>query len=271
MKAYELHNWIAEMAPTPWPQDQVDGIMAGDPQAEVTGVAVTWLPNLDVLHRAAQQGLNFVIAHEPVFYHHPYYYPFGDNTHVPADDLESKKATPPALAKQFVIQQHNLVVYRLHDGWDQFPAYGMGFALADSLGWSDRQVSSDYIYEVGPLTLLDLAAMVARKLDKPGIRFVGDPDRVVRKVTLDWGSPGAIDIMLRALNHGCDASITGEVVEWRDVEFARDAGVGLITGGHYATETPGMLSFHRWFGPQWPNLPVEYIVAGDPDCFFAVA
>lgn len=267
MKAIELHNWIAQMAPTPWPHEKVDGIMAGDPDAKVTGVAVTWLPNLDILQRAGQRGLNFIIAHEPVFYYHPYFYPYGDSTHVPAGDLESKKATPPGQAKQRVISEHNLVVYRMHDGWDQFPTYGMGYALAGALGWGDRRVADAYIYDVGPMTLHDLAATVAQKLGKPSIRFVGDPDRVVQKVTLDWGSPGAVDIIQRALAHGCDASITGEVVEWRDVEFARDAGVGLITGGHHATETPGMMGFYRWFKPLWLDLPVEYIDAGDPDSF----
>lgn len=267
MKAHELHEWIARMAPTPWPQDDVDGIMAGDPEAEVRGVAVTWLPNLDILQRAAQKNLNFVIAHEPVYYYHPYMYPYGDSYHVPAGDLESKKATPPAQAKIQVIQQHNLVVYRLHDGWDQFPTHGMGYALAETLGWSDRRIANQYIYEVGPITLHDLAAHVARRLGKPGIRYVGDPARIVHKITLDWGSPGAIDIILRALAHGCDASVTGEVVEWRDIEFARDAGVALITGGHHATETPGMMSFYHWFRPQWPGLQVEFIDAGDPDRF----
>ena len=195
-------------------------------------------------------------------------YPYGDNTHIPAGILESKKATPPAQAKQRVIQQHDLVVYRLHDGWDQFPTCGMGYALADTLGWTDRRIPNEYIYDVGPITLHDLAAYVAQKLGKPGIRYVGDPERVVRKVTLDWGSPGPIDIILRALAHGCDASVTGEVVEWRDIEFARDAGIGLITGGHH-DETPGMLGFYHWFKPQWPDLQVEYIDAGDPDRFIS--
>ena len=267
MNAQELHRWIAEKAPTPWPHEEIDGIMAGNPEAEVTGVAVTWLPNLDILHRAGQKGLNFIIAHEPVFYYHPYFYPYGDNTHVPAMDLEQKKATPPGQAKQRVIAQHNLVVYRLHDGWDQFPKHGMGHALAQTLGWEDRLVARDSIYDVGAMTLQDLAAYVAQKLGKPAIRYVGDPERIVHKVTLDWGSPGAVDIFLRALAHGCEASITGEVVEWRDVEFARDAGLGLITAGHHATETPGMMSFYHWFKPQWPDLRVEYIDAGDPDLF----
>jgi hypothetical protein len=101
MRAFELHQWLAKMAPTPTPEGEVDGIMAGNPEAMVSGVAVTWLPNLHVLQQAAAKELNFIIAHEPVFYHHPYYYPYGDGYHVPATDLEQKKATPPSQTKQW--------------------------------------------------------------------------------------------------------------------------------------------------------------------------
>ena len=65
MKAIDLHQWIEQAAPPHTPADKVDGIMAGDPDAEISGVAVTWLPNLDVLKRSAAAGLNFIIAHEP--------------------------------------------------------------------------------------------------------------------------------------------------------------------------------------------------------------
>lgn len=271
IKASELHTWLAQTAPAPHPEEEVDGIMAGDPATEITGVAVTWLPNLHVLQRAAEKGLNFIIAHEPVYYHHPYYYPYGDEYHVPATDLEQKKATPPGQVKQRLIEAHNLVVYRFHDGWDQFPRHGMGYALADVLGWSARQVVPHYIYDLDPAPLQKVAMRIARKLGKNGIRFVGQPDRTIRRITLDWGSPGAIDIVLKALAHNCDAALTGEVIEWRDIEFARDAGVALITAGHCATETPGMRSFYEWFKPQWPTLPVEYIDSIDPDVYRATA
>jgi len=132
-------------------------------------------------------------------------------------------------------------------------------------------VGKEYIYELDPLPLQKLAEDVTRKLGKSGVRFVGNPEQLIQRVTLDWGSPGAIDIILRALAHGCDAAITGEVIEWRDIEFARDAGIALITAGHCATETPGMRAFYDWFKPHWPELRVEYIDSVDPDMFITVA
>ena len=267
MRASELDRWLAREAPPHTPEDEVDGIMAGDPDAEITGIAVTWLPNVDVLERAAERRLNFVLAHEPVFYHHPYFYPYGDERHTPAHDLADKMATPPGQRKQRLIRDNNLVVHRFHDGWDQFPEYGMGYALARVLGWSDVQVSPDYIYEPPAASLSDTAAHIALRLGKSGIRYCGDPGRRISRISLDWGSPGAIDIVNRATRHGCDAALTGEVVEWRDLEFARDNGVAMITGGHCATETPGMQACCDWLRMRLPEMRIEYIDTVDPDRF----
>ena len=267
MRATELHDWLAREAPPHTPEDEVDGIMTGDPDAEVRGIAVTWLPNLHVLREAAASGLNFVLAHEPVYYHHPWFYPYGDERHLPALDLPEKMATPPAREKQALIAEHNMVVYRFHDGWDQFPEHGMGYALARQLGWSAAQVAPDYIYAPEPMPLHALATQIAERLGKTGIRFIGNPEMTVNRISLDWGSPGAIDIVARARRHDCQAALTGEVVEWRDLEFARDSGLALITGGHCATETPGMRACCDWLKTKFPDLPIRYIDSVDPDHF----
>jgi putative NIF3 family GTP cyclohydrolase 1 type 2 len=267
MRASDMHEWLAREAPPHTPEDEVDGIMAGAPDEEVRGIAVTWLPNQKVLERAAAKGLNFVIAHEPVYYHHPWFYPYGDDTQVPAEDLQQKLATPQAQAKRRVIEENGLVVYRFHDGWDQYPRYGTGHALAARLGWTEKQVAPDYIFEPGPAPLAALAADIAMKLGKGGIRYTGDPDTEVRRISLDWGSIGGIGVVERAMRHGCQAALTGEVIEWRDLEFARDAGLAIITGGHCATETPGMEACCDWLKTRFPDMPVEYIDTEDPDRF----
>lgn len=267
MRAIEMHNWLNREAPPHTPEDEVDGIMAGEPNAEIKGVAVTWLPNQAVLEQAAAKGLNFVIAHEPVYYHHPWFYPYGDERHLPAEDLPQKLATPQAQAKKKLIEKHGLVVYRFHDGWDQFPEHGMGYALARTLGWTDSQLAQDYIYELPPTPLHALAADIATKLGKPGIRYTGDPELEVRRISLDWGSIGAIGVIERALKHKCQAALIGEVVEWRDLEFARDSGMAIITGGHCATETPGMRAFSEWLKGRFPDVPIEYVDTVDPDRF----
>ena len=48
MRADEMHDWLAREAPPHTPEDEVDGIMAGDPNAEIRGVAVTWLGGVNI-------------------------------------------------------------------------------------------------------------------------------------------------------------------------------------------------------------------------------
>ena len=48
-------------------EDTKDHFLFGNPETEVRGIAVTWLATDAVLSRAAEMGLNFVIAHEGAF------------------------------------------------------------------------------------------------------------------------------------------------------------------------------------------------------------
>jgi putative NIF3 family GTP cyclohydrolase 1 type 2 len=273
VKAIELQQWIEERLPNPVPEDGVDGIFAGDPQTEVRGVAITFLPNIYVLEEAARRDLNFVIGHEPIYYHHPWNYPKGDDYQIPApeDDLRDKMNTIPGKAKQKLVKEHDLVFYRLHDAWNDFPDRGMGPPFEKVLGWQGKRHTQDaWIYDIPPTPLEALATDVGRKLGKNGIRFVGDPQHIVKRVSLDWGSPGAIEILKRGLRYGTDTAITGEVIEWRDIEFARDVGIALILAGHHATETPGMRYFYDWLVERRPDLRIEYVDAGDPDVFLTL-
>jgi len=52
--------------------DEQDGgyVQSGNPDAPVTGIAVTMMATLDVLQRAASNGQNLIITHEPTFFNH---------------------------------------------------------------------------------------------------------------------------------------------------------------------------------------------------------
>ena len=61
---------IQEHIGIPWQKETVDTFKAGNPDTPVTGIAVTMMATMDVLQRAAANGQNFVITHEPTFYNH---------------------------------------------------------------------------------------------------------------------------------------------------------------------------------------------------------
>ena len=44
------------------------GLLAGNPQTEVTGIVTCWSPTLAVLKKTVEAGANMVICHEPLTY-----------------------------------------------------------------------------------------------------------------------------------------------------------------------------------------------------------
>src|ERR1700689_5271665 len=68
--AREIVKAIQDHIGIPWMAQTVDTFKAGDPDTPVTGIAVTMMATLDVLHGAAANQRNFIITHEPTFYSH---------------------------------------------------------------------------------------------------------------------------------------------------------------------------------------------------------
>jgi dinuclear metal center YbgI/SA1388 family protein len=58
-------------------------------------------------------------------------------------------------------------------------------------------------------------------------------------IVTGWGGRPAW--MAEAQTLGCDTYLTGEAVMF-GMLFAREAGLNLVTAGHYATETPGVMA-----------------------------
>src|SRR5258708_14510823 len=70
LTANQVIGQIKTHVGVPWQEPTVDTFKAGDPRTGVTGIAVTMMATLDVLQRAAANGQNLVITHEPTFYDH---------------------------------------------------------------------------------------------------------------------------------------------------------------------------------------------------------
>ena len=70
----------------------------------------------------ATPGLNFVITHEPTFWSD-------------ADSVEPIKTDPLYLEKLHFIEQHGMVVFRIHDHWHRVSPEPMGAANKQALGW----------------------------------------------------------------------------------------------------------------------------------------
>jgi putative NIF3 family GTP cyclohydrolase 1 type 2 len=256
--AREIVVEIQKQVAVPWSQDTVDTFKAGNPDTPVTGVAVTMMATMDVLQRASAQGLNFVITHEPTFYHH-------------LDKPEGMEESDPVWAeKRAFIDKHNIVVWRFHDHWHRRNPDGIEAGMVHALGWERYQAKENqHLFVIPETTVKQLAQEVATKLDSPVVRVVGHPNMKVTKVGLSPGASGFVAESHALERDDVQVLLVGETREWETVEYAADAvtqsrNKALIVIGHIPSEQAGMQEFATWLKGFVRDVPVTFVPAKQP-------
>ena len=260
LTAREVISRIQAHVGIPWQQETVDTFKAGNPDAEVHGIAVTMMATLDVLQRAAAAGQNLIITHEPTFYNHL------DKP----NELEQKENDPVLAAKRAFIQEHNLVIWRFHDHWHRMKRDGIEAGMAHALDWEKFQdPGNQYLFAIPETDLEHLAAELKSRLKIHVIRVVGDPKVKVNKVALVPGSSGFAKETRALEMSGVQVLVTGESREWETVEYVADAVTegkpkALIILGHIPSEQAGMEECARWLKTFVSEVPVEFVPAREP-------
>ena len=240
------------------PPDTVDTLKAGDPATAVTGIATTFLDTMDVLREAVRRGDNLIITHEPTFYNH-------------RDDPSLFVNDPIYKEKLAYIDQHHLVVYRLHDEIHADP--GGDHILAgvyQALGWQQYPHPDAPNFVTIPSTTLEqLARTLQLRLHVQTLRVAGDPQMPVTHVAMVLGAAG-LNMQVQALRQPqVEVLIAGEAHEWETVEYVRDAAAqgrhkALILLGHEVSEEPGMEQCAKELRELFPGMRVDHILAGQP-------
>ena len=65
MKVNDLVNYIVKLKGQGLNQDE--GVLYGDPEAEIKGVLLTWMATVEALKTAKKQGCNVVFCHEAFY------------------------------------------------------------------------------------------------------------------------------------------------------------------------------------------------------------
>jgi putative NIF3 family GTP cyclohydrolase 1 type 2 len=249
---------IQEHVGIPWMKETVDTFKAGNPDTPVTGIAVTMMATMDVLQRAAAQGQNFVITHEPTFYNH-------------LDTPEGMDASDPVWKeKREFIEKHGMVVWRFHDHWHRRKPDGILAGMVHALGWEKyQQEENPYLFTMPETTLEALAADVATKLGSPVLRAVGRPEMKVTRIAFSPGSAGFVREAHALEMDNVEVLLVGETREWETVEYAADAvsegkKKALIVIGHVPSEQAGMEECARWLRNFVKDVPVEFVATKQP-------
>lgn len=242
----------------PWMAQTVDRIVAGRPETVVGGIATTMMATLAVLQRAARDGRNLVVTHEPTFYSHQ-------------DLIEPILGDPTYAAKQAFIARHDLVVFHFHDHWHRMRPDGIATGMARALGWASyAEPTTPPRFTLPSTTLGALVADMTAALKVRSLRVVGDPALRVRRVAASWGYASLMPRLIEvAAEPGVDVVIVGETREWELVEYVQDqiaAGLpkALIVINHVVSEQAGMAYCAEWLAPIVPEVPVSFVAADEP-------
>jgi putative NIF3 family GTP cyclohydrolase 1 type 2 len=257
--AREIVAAIQEHIGIPWKTPTVDTFKAGNPDTPVTGIAVTMMATLDVLERAAANGQNLIITHEPTFFNHY------------DDKPEGMEESDPVLKeKREYIEKHGLVIWRLHDHWHARNPDGIQVGMVHALGWEQFQnPKNEHLFTLKEITLENLAADVAKRLDTPVLRVVGNPEMKVTGIALNPGFTGFVRETHELEMEDVEVLLVGETREWETVEYVADAVTegkkkALIVIGHVPSEQAGMEECTRWLKTFVKDTPVEFVPTKQP-------
>jgi len=244
------------------PFKTVDRIIIGDPETEVARALVCWISSFEAVRAAVARECQMLVTHEPTFWAH-------------ANELEGLNWEPGsashelAIAKREFIEEHGLVVLRVHDVWDKMPEIGIPWAWARFLDLGDKPAALgangyQHRYDIDPVPLDELAHRFAGKtatVGEPAVQVVGDGDRVVSKVGVGTGCY-CNPLIFQQI--GCDVSIVCDdgVYYWEGLQCAADNQHPIIRVNHGTSEEPGMVTLTQYINEALPGVQAEHLPHG---------
>ncbi len=254
MKINELISELRALAALPVNEEKtVDVIKVGDGEAEISKVGVAMFATPSVIRAASEQGVNFLIVHEPLFYTHR-------DTEMPYAQCLEKKA---------MLEQAGLTVFRFHDyahSTEPDLIYE-GELLYSGLSGSyerGRFFAINHFILDEEMTTVELAKRLEASLGARNFRIVGDRENKVKRISCCFGTPGHL---FEEIDE-CDVVLTGEICEWGIGEYVRDAAElgkkkSMIVMGHINSEKCGMKLLFERLKLAHPELSPEYFDCGD--------
>jgi len=209
----------AELA-APWDNS---GFLCGDAKKPVTKILVTLDITRAVAEEAAQADVQMIVAHHPLF--------LEPLRRIVAQDY------PGSLVLQLI--QQDIAVFAAHTNLDH-AAGGVNDVLAEALGLQNiapLAVSDpENPGRIGSLPqALDWPELIALVKDALRISYVKGVPQEGPFQTIAVCGGGGIDLWPAAQKAGADCLISADGKHHQGLE-AREMGMALIDGGHFATE-----------------------------------
>ncbi len=247
----ELVAWLDEqldVAKYAAAEPDANGLLYRSPSGDgVSKFAVAVNTSLTTIVGAAKLGANLLVVH------HASWAPI--DLHLHDEKMLALKAT-------------SLSLYGAHASLDCAPRIGNGWVLAETLGVAVDGTFADFAGgHAGVIgacggTFAELIQRASRAL-----RVEVEAHQHAKafgRVAIVTGAGGDTSYMDAARQAGADTYVTGEGSMYTRM-FAKETGVNLILGTHYATEAPGIRALGQRLGDH-AGIPWEFIDES-PDVF----
>ena len=255
MKAYEIMEDLFSLSGPLFSDRTCDTIKAGDPNTEVTKVAVSMFATVDIVRQAKDWGAELLIVHEPTYYNH-----WDDHSD---DYFEAEKRR--------LIEASGLTIYRFHDhphctdpdiittGEIQYLGLDCTLEKTDVFDLTRLHLNT-------PMTPRQLAKHIENTLGIAHVRIAGAADVPCTSLSLMVGTPGGLEQEL--LRPETEIILTGEICEWALGEHVRDAAQlgyrkAILVLGHIGSERDGMKYTAQILKERQPQLDVRYFEGGE--------
>ena len=225
-----------------WP-NALNGLQIAN-SGRVTKIGAAVDASTETLRLAAERGIDFLVVHHGLFW-------------------SGLRPVTGSFHRQLQHAfAHNLALYGAHLPLDLHPVVGNNAELARLLGLENTEPffeTKGALIGVKTTVRMSVTELLRRLDHSLGVHskiFAHGPaeTRVIGIV-----SGAAAEQIAKVAGEGIDTFITGEAPHWTAIT-ARELGLNLLLGGHYATETLGVKAFAAHLGAQF-GLPSEFIDA----------
>ena len=240
-----------------WSEETVDTFKSGNPSDQVTGIACTFMATVDVLKKAAENGYNLIITHEPTYYNH-------------LDSKDKLENDPVYVAKQEIIDKNKLIIFRFHDHWHRTSPDGIYVGMIRKMVWDSYLVEGEKnLFDFPGIKLADVTKHLKDVFPEANLRIIGDPNLKINRAAFSAGAPGSAAHFNLLQGGDINLLLIGEAPEWETIEYVRDASqaglpMALVILGHAVSEEAGMDYCAQWLRSFVTEVPVSFIKAGDP-------
>lgn len=175
----------------------------------------------ELIDEAVENRADLIVTHHPLIF----------------EPLKSISCFDPAGKNIARLIKADISVYSSHTPFDTAKGGNTDY-LMKLMGIRSNKIAagSDGFLRLGKLpeamSLAELSYKLAKELKLDGLRFVGDPERMLRTVACCTGAGGDFAKQAKDI---ADVLVTGDL-KHHEAQYASEAGLAVIDAGHWGTE-----------------------------------